>query len=292
MTVGTGTNRGCSANPGSWRAIKNRPRDRAAMAPTPTVTNIRLVTPSFMPITVRPNKASIAPAIAPASPPAPAKTPMNAVPSNMIREPCTNLLIVLLFQRKSLLYVRLRIFVNVVFNVESSIKYTMSRESVDNVRKRSEARKRGGPASTGELEPWSCDERPPDLLCVGLEQFNRGEYFEQHETLEELWIAEPRLIRRLYQGILKIGVGFYKLRLGNYRGTVNHINGGIAYLRLFEDDCMGIEVARLIREAGEVRDRVIALGRERIGEFDLTCFPSVYYSRKTNRKDAKERKVR
>src|SRR5207237_3251932 len=130
--------------------------------------------------------------------------------------------------------------------------------------------------ATGELEPWSCDQTPPDLFYVGLAQFNRGEYFEQHESLEEIWLDEPRLIRRLYQGILKIGVGFYKLRLGNYRGTVNHINGGIAYLQRFEDDCLGVDTARLISEAAAVRDKVIELGPERMAEFDLGRLQKVH----------------
>ena len=155
----------------------------------------------------------------------------------------------------------------------------MKPQIVDKVRKRAEARKKGGPAATGELDPWSCAETPPDLFYIGLEEFNRGEYFEQHETLEELWASEPRLIRRLYQGILKIGVGFYKLRLGSYRGTVNHINGGIAYLQLFEEGCFGVETARLIREATEVRDRVMELGPDHMGEFDLQSLPKVHYTR-------------
>ncbi len=147
------------------------------------------------------------------------------------------------------------------------------------MRKRAEARKKGGPAATGELDPWSCDETPPDLFYVGLEEFNQGRYFEQHETLEELWASEPRLIRRLYQGILKIGVGFYKLRLGSYRGTVNHINGGIAYLKLFGDSCMGVDVARLIGEAEQVRDKVVELGPDRMSEFDLDRLPKVWVER-------------
>jgi len=157
----------------------------------------------------------------------------------------------------------------------------MKPEIVDKVRKRVEARRRGGPEATGELEPWSCDEVPPDLFYVGLEEFNSGKYFEQHGSLEELGAAEPRHIRRLYQGILKIGVGFYKLRLGNYRGTVNHLNGGIAYLRHFGDVCMGVDVARLIREAAEVRDRVMELGPERINDFDLSTLPRVWYRRRS-----------
>jgi uncharacterized protein len=156
----------------------------------------------------------------------------------------------------------------------------MKPESVDKVRKRVEDRKKGGPRAVGEHEPWSCDEVPPELFYVGLEQFNRGEYFEQHESLEEIWIDDPRPLRRLYQGILKIGVGFYKLRLGNYRGTVNHINGGIAYLEQFPDGCLGVDTARLISEAAAVRDRVIELGPGRLNEFDLSTLPRVWYARR------------
>ncbi len=156
----------------------------------------------------------------------------------------------------------------------------MKPEIVDKVRERARLRKAAGRQATGELEPWSCDETPPDLFYVGLEQFNAGLYFEQHESLEEIWAAEPRLIRRLYQGILKIGVGFYKLRLGNYRGTVNHISGGIAYLRLFPDNCLGVDIARLIREAQAVLDKVIELGPDRLHEFDLSTLPEVHYVRR------------
>ena len=65
-----------------------------------------------------------------------------------------------------------------------------------------------------------CDESPPPRLLEGIAQFNRGEYFEQHETLELLWRAEPRKVRHLYQGILQIGVAFHHLRRGNYHGTI------------------------------------------------------------------------
>ena len=156
----------------------------------------------------------------------------------------------------------------------------MRPDIVDKVRKRFEARKRGGPAAAGEDAPWSCDETPPELFYVGLEEFNQGKYFEQHETLEEIWQLDPRPIRRLYQGILKVGVAFLKLRIGNYRGTINHINGGVAYLRRFEDGCLGVEIARLIEEAEAVRDRVIELGPERLGGYDLSALPKVRFQLK------------
>ncbi len=151
---------------------------------------------------------------------------------------------------------------------------------MDKVRQMSRAIRKGGLAAVGANEPWSCEETPPPLFYVGLELFNKGDYFEQHEALEEIWIEDQRPLRRLYQGILKVGVGFYKLRLGNYRGTVNHIRGGIAYLERFEENCLGIEVARLISDAREVLARVEELGPERLGEFDLESLPTVHFTRR------------
>lgn len=35
-----------------------------------------------------------------------------------------------------------------------------------------------------------CQSPPPPALAKGIEEFNRRQFFECHETLEELWIAE------------------------------------------------------------------------------------------------------
>jgi uncharacterized protein len=157
----------------------------------------------------------------------------------------------------------------------------MSQESVDKLRTIRERTKSGGLRASGSEEPWSCDETPPPRFYKGLEMFNRGEYWEQHEALEEIWIEDQRPLRRLYQGILKIGVGFLKLRIGNYRGTVNHLKGGIAYLERFPDGCLGVETARLIRETREVLAQVESLGPNRLSEFDLSTLPKVRYTRRT-----------
>src|SRR6266550_2218490 len=94
-----------------------------------------------------------------------------------------------------------------------------------------------------------CDEAPPPLLLQGIAQFNRGEYFEQHETLELLWRAEPRDVRRLYQGILQIGVAFYHLRRRNHHGTVYMLTRGPRYLAPFAPHCQGVDVEALVADA-------------------------------------------
>src|SRR4051812_18903953 len=84
---------------------------------------------------------------------------------------------------------------------------------------------------------------PPAALRAGIEQFNRGEYFECHETLKALWLAEPTPLRRLYQGILQVGVALHHLRAGNYRGASGLLARGIGYLEPFAPRCLGVDVA-------------------------------------------------
>jgi predicted metal-dependent hydrolase len=120
-----------------------------------------------------------------------------------------------------------------------------------------------------------CDESPPPLLREGIAQFNRGEYFEQHETLERLWRAEPREVRRLYQGILQIGVAFHHLRRGNFHGTVYMLTRGARYLTPFSPRCQGIDVELLLIDATTVLRAVERLGPDRLGDFDWQLVPIV-----------------
>src|SRR5437868_11280385 len=108
--------------------------------------------------------------------------------------------------------------------------------------------------------PDPCRQPPPAALYAGIAEFNRGEYFECHETLEHLWMREPAPIRRLYQGIIQAAVGCYHLGHGNYRGTLNLLGSAGGYLAAFAPACLGVDVARLRADLAAVRATVEALG--------------------------------
>ena len=116
--------------------------------------------------------------------------------------------------------------------------------------------------------------KPPAELYHGLEQFNRREFFECHETLEALWLAESGPVRELYQGILQVGVGFYHLLRGNRAGALGLLGKGIGHLAPFVPERHGIDVAALVRDARRWR-RAIARGRTATPE-DL---PQIVYKR-------------
>jgi len=126
-----------------------------------------------------------------------------------------------------------------------------------------------------QVSTSECDEPAPQLLLDGIAQFNRGEYFEQHETLELLWRAERRGIRRLYQGILQIGVAFHHLRRLNHHGTVYMLTRGARYLAPFAPCCQGVDVARLLEDAAAALTAVEELGASRLAEFDWALAPIV-----------------
>ena len=102
-------------------------------------------------------------------------------------------------------------------------------------------------------------------------EFNRGEFFEQHETLELLWRDTRTPDRGLYHGILQIGVGVHPWRQGNHHGATVLLDEGIERLRPFAPRCHGVDVDTLIRDAAAIRTRLGELGRERMGEVDVAA---------------------
>jgi predicted metal-dependent hydrolase len=120
-----------------------------------------------------------------------------------------------------------------------------------------------------------CEESAPPMLLEGIAQFNRGEYFEQHETLEVLWRAERRDVRRLYQGILQIGVAFHHLRRLNHHGTVYMLTRGSGYLAPFAPRCQGVDVDALLADAAAVLIEVERLGPGGLAGFDWRLAPIV-----------------
>lgn len=122
-----------------------------------------------------------------------------------------------------------------------------------------------------------CAEPPTAALRQGIAQFNRGEFFEQHETLEAAWIAEEDPLRYLYQGILQVGVGFHHLTARqNARGARNLWTRGVALLESFRAGCMGVDVNRLIQETERCLVELTRSGDDPAA-FDHSLIPTVHW---------------
>src|SRR5690242_2964648 len=122
-----------------------------------------------------------------------------------------------------------------------------------------------------------CAAPAPAELLKGIREFNAGEFFEQHETIELLWRATPGEIRHLYEGILQIGVGMHHLlSRRNFHGAVVKLDHGIRLLGAFPAVCHGIDVLRLRTDAAAARSMLLELGPTRLSDFPAELFPKEY----------------
>lgn len=125
------------------------------------------------------------------------------------------------------------------------------------------------------LPSLRCAEAPPPGVLAGFAQFNRGEFFEQHETLEDAWIAEMDPVRYLYQGILQVGVGLLHLQRGNLYGARRMIAKGLVLLQPFSPRCLNVDVERFVAESERCLAALEALTPESLPAFDRGLIPRV-----------------
>jgi hypothetical protein len=120
-------------------------------------------------------------------------------------------------------------------------------------------------------EPLSADAQR------GLEEFNRGEYFEAHESLETAWMAESSPGREVYQAVLQVAVAYLQIERGNYNGAAKMFLRLRQWIDPLPDFCRGIDIARLRTEANVVHQALLALGPEHMAEFDRSLLKPVSY---------------
>ena len=88
---------------------------------------------------------------------------------------------------------------------------------------------------------------PDPLLHRGVEEFNRGHFFEAHELWEEAWNNAVGEEKRFYQGLVQIAAGYHKLSLAQHNGARKLLERGNQTLSGFPPDYAGIDLAFFLR---------------------------------------------
>ncbi len=122
---------------------------------------------------------------------------------------------------------------------------------------------------------WRREAPLPSGVRKGIDEFNRREFFECHETIEAVWLVADDRVRAFYQGILQVGVACYHVENGNWRGATNLVSGGIEKLEAFVPDWQGVDVEGLLAQARRCEEEIRRLGPEKIGRFDRSLFPGI-----------------
>jgi predicted metal-dependent hydrolase len=92
----------------------------------------------------------------------------------------------------------------------------------------------------------------PSEFWQGVEQFNQGEFYACHDTLEAIWMEAMEPERAFYQGVLQIAVALYHLGNQNRRGAVILLGEGINRLHRYQPAYNGINVMQLVTESSNL----------------------------------------
>jgi len=101
---------------------------------------------------------------------------------------------------------------------------------------------------------------------IGIDLFNRGEYYKAHEPLELAWMEASDPERVLYQGILQIGLAYYQISRGNFRGALKMFKRGQKHLDSLMDSFLGVDIRQLQEDARQVETKTRELGENLLSE--------------------------
>jgi predicted metal-dependent hydrolase len=120
-----------------------------------------------------------------------------------------------------------------------------------------------------------CRDDLPPLAQLGVERFNQGDYYAQHDAFEALWMAESGPVRELYRAILQVGIAYYHITRGNHAGGLKMLRRCVQWFAVLPDECQGIDVRQLRDDAARVHAALLALPPDEIAYFDRALLKPV-----------------
>ena len=85
-------------------------------------------------------------------------------------------------------------------------------------------------------------------LEAGLDLIRRGEYFEAHEVLEEVWRAAEPPERDFYQGLVHVAVAWYQAGRGNRVGCERQLEKAARRLGSYAPAHRGVDAASVLEQ--------------------------------------------
>lgn len=123
------------------------------------------------------------------------------------------------------------------------------------------------PAVMAQLD-CECQQALPPLAVQGVEKFNAGEYYPQHDLFEAQWVNTAGPVRDLYRAILQVGVAYYQIERGNHRGALKMLLRSVQWLSILPDVCQGVDIKQLRDDSYRVRAELERLNPQNIAQFD------------------------
>ncbi len=86
------------------------------------------------------------------------------------------------------------------------------------------------------------DDEERRLFDRGVDEFNRGFYFECHDTLEEMWSGLRGPARDFFQGLIQVSVACYHLGNANRAGAESMMRRALKRFERYPDRYFGFDL--------------------------------------------------
>jgi predicted metal-dependent hydrolase len=106
------------------------------------------------------------------------------------------------------------------------------------------------------------------LFQEGIDLFNRCEFFDCHEVLEEVWTPTQQPERWFLQSLIHFAVGFYHHQNDNVVGATRQLAKGLRKIQGYLPEWGGVRTAEIEREARRCLEIIGAGGH-------LDSFPKI-----------------
>jgi predicted metal-dependent hydrolase len=118
-------------------------------------------------------------------------------------------------------------------------------------------------------EPAANEMAYDPLYLEGIEHFNKCDFFESHESWEDLWTEYRGPSRKFYQGLIQAAVALFHFGNGNIRGAKKLYHSSRAYLEPYRPTHMGIDLEKFLTQFHACLAEVAVCNAEEFPEIEI-----------------------
>lgn len=124
---------------------------------------------------------------------------------------------------------------------------------------------------------WEAENKAPypHEYLEGIRLFNKGEYFECHEMVEDIWKRSEGLDQQHYQGIIQLAVALNHYQNGNFQGAMGLYGKACEKWDRLPANYMGLDLKALREKADAFFGQVQKAGAHGMGQVDLNLAPRI-----------------
>ena len=122
------------------------------------------------------------------------------------------------------------------------------------------------------------DESNREQFREGILLFNRGEYYDCHDTLEEIWLQESSDEQPFLQGVIQSAVAFHHYQQNKLGAARSMFRLAIEKLEAYPDRYQGIELGALLKELRSWKEGLERALSARSPEAIPRLYPTIRFS--------------